>query len=309
MLGYVLAQAGSIVLNTSISKVLALQRDEPWFLSWILLYLLVAVFNFRVATLAAASLDLTIYVPVFAFVKLLLNCIAGLAIWEDWKTIDYWLAYPALYLLMGCGVYLLSEFDLMQPIAMRQMIPGSIHEAAEQTDHGGEQWIASSSYYQATTTTGDALGTLLDIWAMGWEMDPDHQGDAFQEFLEAGVQSGVISTNNLIELSKIQQAESLDLRRALHQQMQSCGHPSSTVIFPGVARWIRKRCSLEPGVVGRIRGIELAPGDTVPASYRDLPLDLSSPWRTTVNGQGLQVEISGDDLVASGALPGSNKAP
>jgi multidrug transporter EmrE-like cation transporter len=308
MLGYVLAQAGSIVLNTSLSKVLALQSDGPSFLWWMILYLLVALFNFRVATLAAASLDLTVYVPVFAFVKLLLNCIAGLAIWEDWRTINHWLAYPALYLLMGCGVYLLSEFDLTQSVAMRQMIPEAIYETAEESDPSRERWIASSSYHQATTTTGDALGTLLDIWAMGWEMDPDDHGDAFQEFLEAGLQSGVISTSNLIELSTTQQAEALELRRALHQQMQGCGHPSSSVIFPGVARWIRKRCSLEPGVVGRIRTIELAPGDMLPASYRDFPSDISSPWRM-VPDKGLQAEISGDDLAASGPLPTSTKAP
>merc|ERR1719469_609634 len=121
MLGYVLAQATTIVVTTSIGKTLSLYEITWHRYLAVVVYVAVSAVNVVVATLAAESLDMSVYVPLFAFTKLLVNMFVGLAIWQDYLTISSWVAYVSVYVTMLLGVYLLSEIDLVEIIARRHL--------------------------------------------------------------------------------------------------------------------------------------------------------------------------------------------
>jgi len=256
MVGYLLAQASTIVATTSIGKCLGLFTVGWHKYLTLAAYIAISAITVIVATWAAERVDMSVYVPLYAFTKLSINCFAGICIWQDWKTITSWVAYPCVYLMMLLGVYLLSEVDLVEAMASRRWHRANADSALPQT------------------ATGDALAVLIDVWADGSEIDEESQQEAFEGFLKAGVKSGGFAIESLVDLAVIQQGEAVRHRlndtckKGIQQsQAETCSSNEmnrSSVLFPGLACWIHKNVHAEPALIKRLQQVEVASNNTLP---------------------------------------------
>lgn len=100
------------VLSSTVAK--ALVGLSGWArISMILYYTILNVAWSAEAIVEASAIEsLTFFVPLFAFLSLTLNAVAGLLVWEDWRAVSSWTGYGCVFLLLLLGVYLLSDLEL-----------------------------------------------------------------------------------------------------------------------------------------------------------------------------------------------------
>jgi len=111
---YALVGGIGTVLNTSIAKVVQMHLSLVVKVPLVSLYVFLACFCLGVAAMANGTLDDPIlFVPISNGVNLVLNCLAGLCIWGDWKRLDCPFGYCIVYVLVVLGTYLVSSLDFL----------------------------------------------------------------------------------------------------------------------------------------------------------------------------------------------------
>ena len=113
LLVLVTAQVTSAVIGTSVGKVFAVAEGSIVGVC-LGITVLTAVVNVGSLMMAAASCNQGIFVPLQTCATLGVNMVTGLMIWEDQKTITQWVAYFCLYGLMGLGIYLMANADVLE---------------------------------------------------------------------------------------------------------------------------------------------------------------------------------------------------
>ena len=107
------------VLGASVGKLLQSGASGVVLYTFLAAYVVLGGLNFAGAGAAAGSVDMSLYVPVSSCLQLMLNCVAGLMIWEDGRVIRGWVAYFMVYVLVLLGVYLCSSFDFAHAASLR----------------------------------------------------------------------------------------------------------------------------------------------------------------------------------------------
>jgi len=111
---YAAVIAGSSALVASGGKVmLTLDGHRLYLWASIVLWVSLGVLNTAALTAAAKYTDAAVLLPVSRCLNLLLNCVAGLCVWQDWRVIDGWTSYIAVYSLIIIGTYELSSLDAL----------------------------------------------------------------------------------------------------------------------------------------------------------------------------------------------------
>lgn len=102
------------MLNTSISKLVQLDLRNDVAIVFLTVYVVLGCICLGIAAAANGTLeDPTLFVPIGAGVNLILTFLAGFFIWGDAHRLDYPFSYIMIYVLVICGTYLVSSFDLL----------------------------------------------------------------------------------------------------------------------------------------------------------------------------------------------------
>lgn len=109
------ARASAFALNLSTGKALVLQNDKTWLIVNICIKVISGAIYTRAIVVQSTAVQQKIFVPLNAAFIMLVNAITGIIIWEDWRTVQSWVGYGAVFLLLalGCGL-LLSDLALIQ---------------------------------------------------------------------------------------------------------------------------------------------------------------------------------------------------
>lgn len=109
------ARASAFSLNLTTGKALVLQNDRTWFIVNICVKVISGAIYTRAIVVQATAVQQKIFVPVNAALIMLVNAITGIIIWEDWRVVQSWVGYVAVFLLLalGCGL-LLSDLAFIQ---------------------------------------------------------------------------------------------------------------------------------------------------------------------------------------------------
>eukprot|EP00933_Yihiella_yeosuensis_P007118 TRINITY_DN112027_c0_g1_i1.p1 TRINITY_DN112027_c0_g1~~TRINITY_DN112027_c0_g1_i1.p1 ORF type:complete len:452 (+),score=65.64 TRINITY_DN112027_c0_g1_i1:143-1357(+) len=183
ILAYAFTVATSTTLGASIGKLMQMQLEFNARLLCIAVYLSLGVVSFAAAAIAASETDGSTYLPVRSCVQLLLNALTGLCVWEDWKTINGWTAYTAVYILIVLAVYEVSAFDLAHFF-------GDCNLARDEHDTGG---LAKKEFSRAARQL-----------TMTWQDDVDvrkEEVDALRSLLSHGLKTHNVTEKDLLELT------------------------------------------------------------------------------------------------------------
>jgi len=114
ILGYSMLVASSTVLGASLGKLAQMQLPLFSRVVVILLYILMGLFSLLGNSFAAKKTDMSLYMPMYYCLQLLLNCFIGLCVWQDYKVIVSPTGYACVYLLVVLGSYEVSSIDLFE---------------------------------------------------------------------------------------------------------------------------------------------------------------------------------------------------
>lgn len=117
----VTAQVTSAVIGTSVGKIFA-DAEGSMVGICLGLFVVTAVVNVGSLMMAASSVNQGIFVPLQTCATLGVNMVTGLLIWEDATVIDQWVAYISLYWLMGLGIYMLTNGDVLEMYKRRKQL-------------------------------------------------------------------------------------------------------------------------------------------------------------------------------------------
>jgi len=105
---YVLAQGIGTSATTTLGKLLSL--ESGFILALVgLLYVAAGATNTVSSIIAAKKLNQADFIPFASVCSLALNQTTGLLVWEDWKFISLWVTYIGIHVLIGLGIYDLSN--------------------------------------------------------------------------------------------------------------------------------------------------------------------------------------------------------
>ena len=109
--------ASSGVLTPSISRAFSIVEAGPFRISLIVLYVLIMLIWTRQCIVEARIVKTrTRYVPTYLCSTLIFNAVAGLLIWEDWRSVVP-LPYACVLFQMMLGVYLMSDLNHFEVVS------------------------------------------------------------------------------------------------------------------------------------------------------------------------------------------------
>tara|TARA_B110001452_G_C15202597_1_gene417273 strand:+ start:368 stop:1510 length:1143 start_codon:yes stop_codon:yes gene_type:complete len=108
----VTGQVTSAVIGTSAGKMTALLSGYQLVLA-LVANTVVGVVNIVSNILAATETDQALFIPLQTISILVINCITGLIVWQEYNTIQVPSSYGLTYLLMFEGVYIMSSLDAL----------------------------------------------------------------------------------------------------------------------------------------------------------------------------------------------------
>mmetsp|Transcript_45161 Transcript_45161/g.125271 ORF Transcript_45161/g.125271 Transcript_45161/m.125271 type:complete len:457 (+) Transcript_45161:97-1467(+) len=178
---YAVVAGASTVLGASVGKCLTMVSGFIRF-GFFLLYLGLGVICLGAAARASAHVDPALYVPVAAGLQLVFNCLAGLCIWEDWRTVQHWVSYVMVYLLVVLGVYLVSSFD------------------------AGKHWSLKRAFSDTQLSKSQFVGpfgTAVDSLITAFREDPGNKAalaDKLRRMLEQGIETHTLTDREIVKL-------------------------------------------------------------------------------------------------------------
>ena len=109
--------ASSGVLTPSLSRAFSIVKSGPFRISLIVLYVLTMLIWTRQCIVEARFIKTrTKYVPTYLCFTLVFNAVAGLLIWEDWRSVMP-LPYSCVLFQMMIGVYLMSDLNHFEVVS------------------------------------------------------------------------------------------------------------------------------------------------------------------------------------------------
>lgn len=110
MILYSVVVAISTAVAATVGKMLT-ETSGALFTICIIFYLCLGAISMVGGALAAASLEMSIFLPVSECLQLLVNCFTGLFVWGDLARIQAPIGYAMVYVLICIGVYLCASLD------------------------------------------------------------------------------------------------------------------------------------------------------------------------------------------------------
>jgi len=105
---YVVAQGIGTSATTTLGKLLAIEKGGAIFVV-MALYVAAGATNTISSIIAAGKLNQSDFIPFASVASLALNQLTGLLVWEDWRTIQLWVTYVGIHVLIGLGIYDLAN--------------------------------------------------------------------------------------------------------------------------------------------------------------------------------------------------------
>ena len=105
-------QVTSAVVGTSAGKTFALLEGTALAMAFVLNTIVGAV-NLFSNMVAATACDQAIFIPLQTFATLVVNCVTGLVLWQEYNVIAVPSSYVCVYLLVFEGVYIMSSLDVI----------------------------------------------------------------------------------------------------------------------------------------------------------------------------------------------------
>mmetsp|Transcript_87121 Transcript_87121/g.241576 ORF Transcript_87121/g.241576 Transcript_87121/m.241576 type:complete len:407 (-) Transcript_87121:191-1411(-) len=158
------------VLNTSIQK--ALSMEIPLVAKVFLgaLYVLLSCICLGSGAMANGTLpDPSLFVPISNGVNLILNCVAGICIWQDWKRLTHGVSYTMVYILVVLGTYLVSALDVFSLVRLSIDAKVLSHTAGRLVSEPVRESLRSRYNVALLTRTKSAQQRLLEDESLsGW---------------------------------------------------------------------------------------------------------------------------------------------
>lgn len=144
ILGYGFLGSASTALGQSLGKLAQMNLSPLNRALTILFYVAATATSIFAFAMAAKKTNMALFLPLYYCLQLLLNCVIGLSVWQDYKVIDHWVGYVCVYVLVVMGSYDISSLDLFEHFGLygmarsptlQQVVPAVPAEEEQEAEH------------------------------------------------------------------------------------------------------------------------------------------------------------------------------